>query len=287
MKYAVTVISPPNYPHSAVFAEVAETILGSLIALGHDSVLTTDGLLPNRQHIVLGSNLLVSHSIPISDNAILFNLEQVAPDGVWFTPAFLAILKRHTVWDYSYHNAKLLEGIGIKVAHVLQIGYLPELSRFKPIPESESDTDIFFAGSMSARRRLVFSQMADLGLRVDVRFGLYGKARDDAMSRAKLVLNLHQHEAKILEMVRISYLLANHCTVLSEHGADAAEDATLAGGVAFASYANLAQRARELVDSPDERRQLSRRGFEIMRSRSAVQYLHAALMSSHGLQPSR
>ena len=78
-------------------------------------------------------------------------------------------------------------------------------------------------------------------------------------------------------MVRISYLLANRCAVLSERSSDPAEDDSLAEGVAFAGYPELAQRARELIDAPGERQCRARRGFEIMRARPAVEYLRAAL----------
>jgi len=91
------------------------------------------------------------------------------------------------------------------------------------------------------------------------------------------VLNAHYFEAKVLEMVRISYMLANRLAVLSERGADPAEDAALAEGVAFADYDDLPRRARELVDAPSERFRLAQRGFELIRERPAMEYLRAAL----------
>ena len=41
MRFAVSIVSPPGYVHSASFKEVAEALHYGLRSLGHDSVLTT------------------------------------------------------------------------------------------------------------------------------------------------------------------------------------------------------------------------------------------------------
>ena len=97
------------------------------------------------------------------------------------------------------------------------------------------------------------------------------------IARSKLVLNVHFYQAQILEMVRISYLLANRCAVLSEPSADPAEDAALAGGVAFSDTAGLAALARRLLDRPEERDRLALAGYRIMRLRHAGTFLRTAL----------
>jgi hypothetical protein len=275
MKFAVTVVSPPGYLHSAAFREVAESLHFGLLSLGHDSILTTQGHLAGRQHIVLGSNLLPTYPLPIADSAILYNLEQVEMGGSWFKPELFNIFKRYALWDYSQKNALALAAMGIEVKQVLPIGYTKELTRFQAAPVQ--DIDVLFVGSLPPRRKAVLDQMGALGLRVAAVFGLYGQERDKAISRAKLMLNVHMYDAKILEIVRISYLLANHCAVLSEHSSDLTEDNALAGGVAFAGYHHLAERARELIDNPAELSQLSRRGFEIMTERPVSEYLSDAL----------
>lgn len=275
MKFAVTVVSPPNNPHSAAFHEVAESLHYGLLALGHDSILTTQGSLPNRQHIVLGSNLLPRHPITIASNAILYNLEQVEIGGEWFTPELIDIFKRHVIWDYCTQNATLLSGEGIKVANILPIGYVKELTRIQHI--TEPDIDIAFFGRASARRQAAINQMLSLGLRVAAGTGIYGKERDAIISRSRLMINIHYYNAKVLEITRISYLMANRCAVLSEYSADPKLDAEFSGAIAFADYGNLAQRARELIDAPDERRELAQRGFDFIRTRQTMDYLRTAL----------
>jgi hypothetical protein len=275
MKFAVTIVSPPGYIHAAAFVEIAEAIHYALLALGYDSLLTTQGNVPGRQHIVLGSNLLPYCPLPLASNAILYNLEQIGADSGWLKPELLALFRQYTVWDYSPQNAAALAGLGITVAQILPIGYMPELSRI--VRTAPPDIDILFFGSINPRRLDALNHMMRQGLQVNVAFGMYGTQRDALIARAKLVLNIHQHETKVLEMVRIAYLLANHCTVLSEHSADLKEDAALAGGVAFAQLDQIAQRAWQLLKHPDECKSIAQTGFHIMAGRPMTAYLQLAI----------
>lgn len=274
-RYAVTVVSPPGYIHSAAFSEVAESIHYALRSLGHDSVITTDGDLAERQHIVLGPNLLPDYPLPLARNAIVYNLEQVSATSSWMRPQLIDIFQRYVVWDYSQSNAEAFKVLGVHVERVVPIGYVPELTRLQRV--ADPDIDVLFVGSMNERRKAVLDGMQAAGLRTHAAFGVYGAARDALISRAKLVLNVHYYDAKVLEIVRLSYLLANRCAVLSEHSANRQEDEQLAGGVAFAPYDDLVRRARALIDAPAERERFAQRGFEIMTARPAAEYLRAAL----------
>jgi hypothetical protein len=278
MKFAVTVVSPPGFIHSAAFHEVAETLHYGLIALGYDSVLTTDGQLQDRRHIVLGSNLLPHYPLPLAADAILYNLEQVQTESQWFTPALLQIFKRYEVWDYSRQNVDRLAALGVNVSAIVPIGYTKELTRIQHAPEP--NIDVLFFGSINPRRQASIDKMRALGLRVETLYGIYGAARDSFIGRSRLILSLHYYEAKVLEMVRISYLLANRCAILSEHSSDLDEDATLSEGVAFSNYETLPRTALKLVASREERARLSTNGFLLMQSRPISAYLEAALLKN-------
>lgn len=274
-KFAVTIVSPPGYIHSAVFREVAESIHYGLLSLGHDCVLTADGNLPGRQHIVLGSNLLPGHPIPLAPDAILYNLEQVDPQSSWFRPALIDIFRQYSLWDYSHRNVAELKHLGVHVAHVLPIGYVKQLTRIKP--SVHRDIDVLFFGSVNPRRFEIMERLRAAGLNAVAVFGAYGEERDALIARSKLLLNVHFYEAKVLEMVRISYLLANGCAVLSERSSDRSEDESLGDAVAFADYDDLVGTALALINNPEHREQLARRGFEVMSSRLMSNYLRAAL----------
>jgi hypothetical protein len=275
MRFAITIVSPPGYAHVEVFRETAETLHYGLTALGHESLITTEGALPGRQHIVLGSNLLPKYALPLAPDAILYNLEQIQEGSPWLQPELLSLFRSYSVWDYSPANAVALEAMGIRVAQVVPIGYTKELTRI--IHADEPDIDVLFVGTVNARRKAILERIVAERLRVKLAFGKYGEERDALIARAKVVLNLHFYDAKVLEMVRISYLLANRCAVLSETSADPAEDAVFEGGIAFAGNEDLPARARALLDAPAERARLAERGFEIMRARPIEAYLRIAL----------
>ena len=275
MKFAVTVVSPPGYAHSAAFHEVAETLHYALLSLGHDSVMTREGRLDGRRHIVLGSNLLPHCGLTLAPDAILYNLKQVLAGSSWITPALLALMRRHVVWDYSAANARAFAALGVRVGRVVPIGYVPELTRIRMA--EPRDIDVLFCGSLCPRRAHVIDTMRAAGIDAIAAFGLYGRPRDRLIARARLVLNVHSRADGVLEIVRLSYLLANRCAVLSERCADATDEAPLAQAIAFADYDALAERAARLLSSPAELERLAREGFAEMQSRRASDYLRAAL----------
>jgi hypothetical protein len=275
MKFAVLIIHPPGYQHSECFREVAETIHFGLLRLGHDSVLTDNTLISGRQHIVLGSNLIGSYPIWPPEDSVLYNLEQIKDNHYWVNGTFPAILRDYSAWDYSSDNKSELKKLGITVEAVLPIGYSDRLTRIAKV--ADPDIDVLFIGSCNDRRLRLLERMRALGLNVVHLFGKYGEERDSIIGRAKLLLNAHLYKAKILEIVRISYYLANGCAVLSEFGGNPDDDRQFEGGVAFAEYDDLPARALELCENRDVRLALAQRGFEIMRARPIEPLLEAAL----------
>jgi len=193
----------------------------------------------------------------------------------WFRPELVDLFRRYTLWDYSRRNVEALEPLGVKVARVVPIGYVPELTRIQHA--ADPDLDVLFFGALNPRRIAVIEGLRAAGLRAEAVFGVYGPERDALIARSRVVLNVHFYEAKVLEMVRLSYLLANRCCVLSEASADREEDDALAEGVAFAAYDELVARARELVADGALRARIAQRGLELIRERPAVEYLRAAL----------
>src|SRR5262252_9968194 len=158
MRFAVTIVSPPGYAHAEVFRETAETLHHGLSALGHDSVITTEGALPDRRHIVLGSNLLPGYALPLAPDAILYNLEQIQEGSPWLQPELLALLRRYPVWDYSPSNAAALAALGIRVVRVVPVAYTKELTRIEHA--ADPDIDVLFVGSVNARRKKILERLA-------------------------------------------------------------------------------------------------------------------------------
>ena len=277
MQFAVAVVSPPGYVHSEAFREVAEGLHYALRALGHDSLLTDRLDYDNRHTIVLGSNLLAHYGLEPPTNPILYNLEQVCGGSPWMTPALLALFRRYPVWDYSQANIGQLAAWHVPQLTHVPVGYVPELTRIAAVPE---DIDVLFYGSRSARRHAVLDALRARGFRVEWLFGVYGAGRDAMIARSKIVINMHLYEAKVFEIVRVSYLLANSRVVVSEPGTNPAEDGDLESGIAFAAYDELVDRCVALLGDDSARRELGQRGYRAFAARSQVAILSDVLSSS-------
>jgi hypothetical protein len=96
------------------------------------------------------------------------------------------------------------------------------------------------------------------------------------------VINLHFYESQVLEIVRISYLLANRICVVSETGFDPGLDAQLAGAVAFAPYEGLTQTCVDLLENDDARRKQAADGFAVFSQQGQTPMLKRALATTPG-----
>ncbi len=279
MLFAVAVVAPPSNPTiGGGFREVAEAVHHALLALGHDSVLTNRLDLDERRTIVFGANHLVHYGLEPPKNPIFYNLEQLGDDSPWMAmPKFVDLLRRYPTWDYSQANIERLAALGLPRPTYVPIGYVPELTRIAPAPE---DIDVLFYGMLSERRYAVLRDLHDRGLRVKWLSGALGASRDAWIARSKIVLNIHYWEAKIFEIARVSYLLANRRAVVSERGADPTLERGLQSGIAFADYDELVDRCVELVGDERARRKLAERGYQAFSARDQIAIVDRALSAS-------
>jgi tetratricopeptide (TPR) repeat protein len=275
MRFAVAIASPPNFPHSKAFEEVAETLHHGLRSLGHDSVLTNRLDLDERRTIVLGGNVLIRHGLKPPKYPIFYNLEQLGDDLPSMTlPAFVDLFRRYPTWDYSQANIEYVAARGLPRPTYVPIGYVPELTRIAPAPK---DIDVLFYGASYERRYAILKDLHDRGFRVKWLSGVYGASRDAWIARSKIILNLHYWDSKIFEIVRVSYLLANRGAVVSERGADPSLERDFASGVAFADYDELVDRCVELLGDEPARRELAERGYQAFTARDQDAILDRAL----------
>jgi hypothetical protein len=280
MRFAVAIVSPPNFQHSRAFDEVAEGLHRALLALGHDSVLANRLDLEDRRTIVLGGNLLVRNGLEPPKNPIFYNLEQLGDDLPSMTlPAFFDLFRRYPTWDYSQANIEYLAALGLPRPTYVPIGYVPQLTRITPAPE---DIDVLFYGAHYERRYAILRDLHDRGLRVKWLSGVYGASRDAWIARSKIVLNIHYWDARIFEITRVSYLLANRRAVVSERGADPTLERDVESGVAFADYDGLVERCVELLGDESARRELAERGYQTFSARTQADILDRALADLEG-----
>jgi hypothetical protein len=276
MKFAILIISPANYEHAPAFQEVAELLHFGLLALGHDSVVTTT-VVPDRLPIVLGSNLLPFHAIDLPANSILYNLEQISHDSPWLNSSLLELFQKHRVWDYSLKNIAYLREMGVVQVQHLPVGYMPELTRIHNKDIADQDIDVLFYGALNKRRIHILEELLQANVKVEAPFGVYGTERDELIARSKVVLNMHYYPSQVFEVVRVSYLLANQKPVVSEISLNDADADFFQAGVAFSAYENLVRTCLHYLALPKKRQGLAETGFNLIRRRNEVDYLRRCL----------
>jgi hypothetical protein len=269
--FAVVLPCIPNYIHTGALQEAAEGVHFALQGLGYDSVLTDSLDLWDRQNIVFGPQVLLHLAKKPVEGSIVFNLEQCdAP----IAELILPLLKEYEVWDYSERNVNFWSKHGIWAQHV-PLGYVPELSRIKPM--EPKDIDVLFYGCLNSRRRKVLDDLRLAGLSVVVLDSVYGFQRDTFIARSKVVLNMHYYEPGIFEIARCSYLLANEVCVVSEIGIG---DEAFKEAVSSVPYDQLVSVCVEMVNSEEKRRAHAKRGFEIMKTFDQKTGIKTALSKS-------
>ncbi len=274
-KYCIWVVSPAGYTHSHAFDEIALGLQSAFRELGYDAPIVHSPRDISGCPVVLGWNL-IPHlgSLTVPEGTVLYNLEQIQTPSPWMTQRYIDLLRSYPVWDYSGKNIEALSRMGVKKVKFCGIGYAPELTRIKPLP---CDIDVLLYGSLNDRRCDILNGLIDLGFKVEALFDIYGEARDRYIARSRIVLNIHYYEAKVFEIVRISYLLANGRFVVSEEGADPELERSFQGGVAFAGYYDLVDACLRYSKEDKSREEISACGFSSMKSISQAALLEEAL----------
>ena len=104
---------------------------------------------------------------------------------------------------------------------------------------------------------------------------------DPNPAQAKIVLNINSYAtSKIFEVVRVSYLLANGKAVVADSHPDTFVEPDLLPAVAFAPPEEMCATCRHLLDNEPARRELEKRGQEIIQKRDIREILRNALAAS-------
>lgn len=272
--FHVIQVRPQGYAHADALTEFAQAAYYGLRRLGV-AVRCDATSAPGEQSIVFGGHLLDAQSSALlPPDAIIYNTEQMSAESPWLGSAYLDLLRRHPVWDYSAQNVARLRDLGVGSARYVPVGYVPELARIAPAAE---DIDVLFYGSINPRRQAILDELARRGLNVVWLFGKYGVERDQAIARAKVVLIVHYYESKVFEIVRAAYLLSNFKAIVAECGPDTEIEPDVRDAVRGVPYAGLADACVELLRDTDARRALGERGYRLFAARRFEDILAAAL----------
>lgn len=277
--YNVCVIRPPGYIWSSVFHELAELISYSLKDLGFHAPISENRMNKSATNILLGAHLLPLAAIErIPINSIIFNTEQLGVGPRKWNHKVLSLMAKCASWDYSIDNIIKLQSVGVRSPQWFKIAYHDKLNRIPK--DAEKDIDVLFYGGVNPARGRILDGMRERGLRVTHLSGVFGAERDACIARSKIVLNLHQYDTKILEMIRIHYLMNNAKVVLTQYDDDSVGGEAYKAGLVLAPYDQLVDRAVELSRSFEELKNYEEASLATLQKIKAQESMRETLLAT-------
>lgn len=263
-RYQICFMMPPGYNGALVFREVLFLLRNALRDLGNECEIKPNQLAPDRINIIVGYHLLEFGPQLTACTYIPYQLEQLDAHAGWYSDNARQILEHaQTVWDFSEINIGFLAERGIAAKH-LPTGWHPSLEIISPA--DERDVDVLFYGSINERRKELLEALSEHA-KVKVLLGVFGQERDAWIARSKIVLNMHYYPTRILETVRVSYLLNNRVFVISEESADN----PFAGvDLVTAPFERLIDTCREYLARPAAMSEKRERNYHEFRERYAM-----------------
>lgn len=265
-----------------MFDELTASVAASLTDLGHSCSAGVNEFRPGAVNILLGATMFAARDLGLVKHLagqpyILYQLEQLddrqglLPD--W--PEYREVMAGATqIWDYGPSSSAWLRERGIAVT-TLPPGHHPCLEVIPPAPQ---DLDIVFAGTPHPRRDRIIEALKRTNASVVHLHGVYGAQRNHALSRAKIVLNMHAWDGlNPLETVRLSFMLANRRFVVSEKG----DHDPYGGGVIYSRYDDLVDTCLHHLRQSQERRQaFAERAYQALRAQSMTEALRPLVGSA-------
>ena len=279
-KFNLVRIVPDNgyYVHAQVFHEIEAAIFFALKGMGYDVTNSINDFVPDARNIIFGMQHCkvdaVRHDIP--KNSIVYSLEQMrdVPECIRWCRKYRGL----EVWDYSILNKETLELAGVENIKVVPIGYVPELSYVQREPVANRDIDILAYMSPGPRRLKIMDQFQN---NPNINFvnmqSTYGEERDKMMARAKLIINIHNYDNKIFEMVRISHALQQGIPILAERGSDTDFPDYMEDTVNISTYNRFVDTAYRLLKKPEELEASAVRALEKFKQTPMTKFLEEAL----------
>jgi len=261
--FNICIIKPNKYVHSYAYLEIAELLHYSILELKKKSNITYNFIDQNplTKNIIFGAHLLTEELInSVPNNTIIFNTEQIeCVNDIWKKRIILLVNRGIELWDYSSYNLDfLLKNLNIK-GKLFQIGYQKNLKRI--VSKNKKEIDVLFYGSINLRRKQIIEKLLKNNIKVKCLFGVYGKERDNWISKSKLVLNLHMYDSKIFEIIRVFYLLTNGIPVISEVDKNTKFNNQFLDGVKKCTYDEIEKNVIFLLNNDKERLNLATNGM--------------------------
>ncbi len=284
------------------FAELVAALREELAALGTDTALTVGDLpdlarnevgvlVPPHEYFALTPS--ASPRQRLLERYVCISAEQ--PETHHFADNVRIGMQAGALLDINPRAVRSYQHAGIRARH-LPLGYHSGWDPFgslETLLAAERDIDVVFMGCITPRRgrylagfattfdglatRLVISDNTGPNDRPSDRF-VSGNDKRSLLSRAKVIVNLHQGEEAYFEWMRALEAIHAGCVLVSEHATD---HAPLVAGEHFlaAEAQSLGELASYLANEPQERLRLAANAYEMIRKhyplRSGAQLLRS------------
>ncbi len=263
------------------YKEVIETVRWGLEQLGHGATYALNEIADGASNIIFGAQVMPIAALKeLPPGTVIYNFEQLRDVGIErIRPEIRTYsqVPHLAIWDYSAANLPSWRALGRNDVKIVSVGYAPILSRIaKP---AHQDIDVLMYGLSGERRLQTFHGLSQLGLSAVFVSGLYGEARDNLISRSKVVLNINLYaQMRIFEIVRVSYLLANRKAVVADLEANTSVENDMRSAVRFtSSLKELLDVCVDLVKNENARIELEDLGFSTIKRRDIERILASAL----------
>lgn len=252
----------PRRSALVTFAELADSIVDIISKNYSCKKSITFAEEPQSVNIILGANDSLFVPMEIPPNSIIVNMEQLGDGQYWSNPRYIELLKKFRIWDYSQLNIDYLISRGVSRIDKIDIGYTQSLETCTAA--DIQDIDVLFFGAMNSRRRNIEIRLRELGLKVTFVSNVFGQERDILISKSKIVLNIHYYDSKILEVVRLSHLLANKKCVISERGSEDEVNKLWSQGAILCDYSEIISNVLIYLFSDHNRRAQEEAGYKFI-----------------------
>jgi hypothetical protein len=266
------------------YKEVIDTVAWGLEEFGHNVSYGLNESGRDATNIIFGAHVMPIAALKrLPPGTIIYNFEQmrdVPAQRIREETRYYAKVPHFELWDYTEANLPSWRSLGRQEVKIVPIGYAPILSRIPRPPRQ--DIDVLIYGMSGERRLQTFHALSQRGLSTVFVSGLYGAARDELISRAKVVLNINLYpQTRIFEIVRVSYLLANRKAVVADFDANTSIEDDIRPAVKFATTLDqLLSLCDSLANNERERIKLEEVGFSCISRRDIRDILKGALANS-------
>jgi len=187
------------HPRPFVFSEAADCLTSSLRELGLSVTHVYEGGQPGLMLVLGLFQTPADIALFPPDRTILFNFEILNSQSVVVTHSYRELLNRYRVIDYSDQNL-VRRPISAPASAVWPV-VPPPISATPRLDDRL--TDVLFFGSSNTRRSEMLDRLGQRGIRVERVSGAYGIELRPALTRARLVLNLHYYEDAVFPPLRV------------------------------------------------------------------------------------